>query len=199
MIILETERLLLRPWEDRDYEPMAQIQGDPRVRRFFPRILTPAEVHADLDNAKERSRLNGFHPQAAELRETGDLIGLIGIGVIPDRTRAAIPSHPNVEIGWVLGARFWGRRLAVEGANAWLDQAAAMGLTEIVAFTARINLPSQRVMQKLGMTQRPDDSFEHPAIAPSSELRPHVVYGIDLRDRRATRRTAGSPHEQTHR
>jgi RimJ/RimL family protein N-acetyltransferase len=179
-IVLETDRLILRPWDHRDYEPMALIQGDARVRRYFPRTMTPAEVFADLDAAREKSRINGFHVQAAELKQTGELIGLIGLGVIPERTRAAIPSHPDVEIGWVLAERFWGRGLAVEGARAWLDHAARIGLTEIVAFTARLNLPSQRVMQKLGLTYRPGDDFEHPSVPVGSDLRPHVVYGVQL-------------------
>ena len=85
------------------------VHGDPQVRRFFPRTLTAAEVFADLDAAKEKSRLHGFHVQAAELKGTGDLIGLIGLSVIPEKTRAAIPSHPRVEIGWVLAAAFWNR------------------------------------------------------------------------------------------
>jgi RimJ/RimL family protein N-acetyltransferase len=174
---LESERLILRPWEDRDYEPMARIQGDQQVRRFYPRLLTPEQVYADLDLARERAVQNGFHFQAAELKETGELIGLLGLGIIPDTTRAAIPSHPEVETGWVLGRAFWGRGLAVEGARVWLEHARAIGLPEVVAFTARINLPSQRVMQKLGMTRRADDDYEHPSVAEGSALRPHVVYG----------------------
>jgi RimJ/RimL family protein N-acetyltransferase len=177
-MLLETDRLILRPWEDRDYEPMALIHGDKQVRRFFPRTLTPAEVFADLDAAREKSRLHGFHVQAAELKGTDELIGLIGLGIIPEKTRAAIPSHPEVEIGWVLAAAFWGQGLAVEGARAWLDQAATLGIDEVVAFTARLNGPSQRVMQKLGMIHRPADDYEHPSVPEGSELRSHVVYGI---------------------
>jgi RimJ/RimL family protein N-acetyltransferase len=175
---LETERLILRPWEDRDYEFMAEIQGDPQVRRFFVRAMTREEVFTDLDLAIERAALNGFHFQAAELKESGELIGLIGIGRVPDTTRAAIPSHPEVEIGWVLAQRFWGRSLAVEGARAWLDHVWRIGLSEVVAFTSKLNLPSQRVMQKLGMSYRPEDDYEHPSVLEGNPLRPHIVYAI---------------------
>lgn len=173
---LETERLILRPWEDRDRAALAEIQGDAHVRRFFPRVMTREEVEADIDAAREKARLNGFHFQAAELKETGAFVGLIGLGVIPDATRAAIPSHPRVEIGWVIGKQYWGQGLAPEGARAWLDHAWAIGLPEVVAFTAHINLPSQRVMQKLGMIHDPSDSFEHPKVPDGHPLRPHVVY-----------------------
>ena len=177
-IRLETSSLLLRPWEDRDREAMADIQGDPLVRRCFLRTLTRQEALDDLDLAQQRARENGFHFQAAELKATGDLVGQIGIGVVPDKTRAAIPNHPRVEIGWVLAPRFWGRGLAPDGARAWLGYAWSIGLDEIVAFTAKKNLPSQRVMQKIGMQREPSDDYEHPTIPPGHELRPHMVFRI---------------------
>jgi RimJ/RimL family protein N-acetyltransferase len=178
MTTLMTERLILRPWEDRDRAGLAAIQGDERVRRFFRNIPTAEQTYADIDLAIELARTNGFHFQAAEVRATGELIGLIGLGMVPDATRAAIPSHPEVEIGWVLGHRFWGRGLAPEGAQAWLDYAWSLGLPEVVAFTARINLPSQRVMEKIGMAYDPAEDYEHPSVREDSPLRPHVVYRI---------------------
>lgn len=175
---LTTERLLLRPWEDRDRDSLAGIQGDAHVRRFFRKVLTPEEVDADIDLAIELARTNGFHFQAAELKHEGQLRGLIGLGFVPDATRAAIPSHPHVEIGWVLGKQFWGQGLAVEGARAWLAYAWSIDLPEVVAFTARANVPSQRVMQKLGMVYDPTDDYEHPSIPEGHSLRSHVVYRV---------------------
>jgi RimJ/RimL family protein N-acetyltransferase len=175
-MILETERLILRPWEDRDRAPMAEIQGDPQVRRFFPGTMTPEESSADIDLAIERARADGFHFRAAELKETGALIGQIGIGIVPDIIREAIPSHPDVEIGWVIGKEYWGQGLAPEGARAWLEYAWSIGLPEVVAFTARLNLPSQRVMQKIGMVYDPADDYRHPRIPEGHPLHPHVVH-----------------------
>jgi RimJ/RimL family protein N-acetyltransferase len=179
VIRLETERLILRPWENRDRGPLAQILGDPDVRRFYPSIASPAETSAHIDDAIGKIQTNGFHFQAAELKATGALIGLIGIGMIPDETRAAIPGHPRVEIGWQLDKAVWGRGLAPEGARAWLNYAwRALGLAEVVAFTAAFNLPSQRVMEKLGMTHDPADDFDHPRLEPGHVLRQHVLYRI---------------------
>lgn len=173
---LETARLVLRPWEDRDREPLAWIMGDPQVRRFYPRLLTPEETGAEIDAARIKAAAAGFHFQAAEAKADGALVGLLGLGIIPDDMRAAIPRHPEVEIGWVLAERFWGQGLAPEGAAAWLDHAWALGLPEVVAFTAAINLPSRRVMEKLGMRRDPADDFDHPRIAADHPLRRHVVY-----------------------
>jgi RimJ/RimL family protein N-acetyltransferase len=157
---------------------MARILGDAEVRRYFKSVLTPHEVNADIDLAIERARTNGFHFQAAELKDGEHLVGLIGLGRIPEATRAAIPSHPEVEIGWVFGRQFWGRGLAPEGARAWLNHAWSIDLPEVVAFTARMNIPSRRVMEKIGMTYDASDDYEHPSIPEGHPLRPHVVYRI---------------------
>lgn len=175
---LETANLVLRPWEDRDRAPMAAIQGDPHVRRFFPRVMTPEEVDADIDNAQAKWREGGFHTQAAELRSTGELIGLIGINHIPEAIRAAIPGRPPVEIGWVLASRFWGRGYAREGAAAWLAYAWSIGVDEVVATTSALNLPSRRVMEKLGMRRDPAGNYERPTVPEGNPLRPHLLYRI---------------------
>ena len=98
---------------------------------------------------------------------------------IPDFLREIIPGRPRVEIGWQLKTSVWGQGLAPEGAHAWLEYAFAdLGLDEIVAFTANLNLPSQRVMQKLGMHRNPDDDFDHPNLPVGHRLRRHVLYRI---------------------
>jgi RimJ/RimL family protein N-acetyltransferase len=175
---LETERLVLRPWDERDREPLIAVQCDPEVRRYFPGVPTRGQVSDDFDQALEKARANGFHFGSARLKADDSFVGLIGIGVIPDATREAIPSHPQVEIGWVLTPRFWGQGLAPEGALAWLDYAWSIGLPEVVAFTAAINRPSQRVMEKIGMLRDGTDDFAHPRIEEGNPLRPHVLYRI---------------------
>jgi len=87
------------------------------------------------------------------------------------------PFTPCVEIGWRLGAEFWGQGLATEGARAVLrfgfDE---LKLPEIVALTVPANRRSRRVMEKIGMTCNPADDFEHPHPPPGHPLRPHVLY-----------------------
>lgn len=176
---LETERLILRSWEDRDREPLAAILGDPDIRRFYPTTLTPEQTSAQLDFSIRRAAEVRFHFGAAELRATGHFVGLIGLAYVPDETRAAIPGHPQVEIGWQFDKAVWGQGLAPEGARALLDYAfAVLELPEVVAFTAVINLPSQRVMQKIGMLRDTAADFGHPKLPPGHPLRPHVLYRI---------------------
>ena len=175
---LDTARLVLRPWEERDRDDLIAVQCDPQVRRFFPSVPTPDQVSDDFDAALEKARINGFHFGSARLKQDDTFVGLLGIGIVPDDIREAIAGHPRVEIGWVLARRFWGQGLAPEGARAWLDHAWSIGLPEVVAFTAAVNTPSQRVMEKIGMMRDPAADYMHPRFEQEHPLRPHVVYRI---------------------
>ncbi|WP_245455128.1 GNAT family N-acetyltransferase [Mesorhizobium sp. M9A.F.Ca.ET.002.03.1.2] len=155
---------------------MARIYSDAHVRRFFPKVLTVEEANVKIDVAIERARTNGFHFQAAELKGSGELIGMIGLGVFSEAVQAAIPSHRSVEIGWVLAKEHWGKGFATEGARAWLEYAWSIGLPEVAAFTAKENEPSQKVMQKIGMIYDPAGDYENPEFGAGHWLRPQVVY-----------------------
>jgi len=85
----------------------------------------------------------------------------------------------GVELVWTLGAAWWGNGYAPEAARA----AAADGFTrfdlaELVAFTAAVNAPSRRVMEKIGMRLDPLASFDHPRVASGHVLRRHVLYRL---------------------
>lgn len=76
------------------------------------------------------------------------------------------PFGPAVEIGWRLARRHWGLGFASEAAWTCLRCAfAQLHLDEVVSFTTEGNLPSQKVMQAIGMVQDLAGSFEHPRLA----------------------------------
>ncbi len=88
-----------------------------------------------------------------------------------------IPQAPAVEVGWRLARHAWGHGYASEAAGAVVKHGfARLGLDEIVAFTARANLRSQAVMERLGMVRDPSRDFDHPKLSADHPLRPHVVY-----------------------
>ena len=172
---LQTDRLILRRWRDADREPFARMNRDAVVMELFPALLSREESDALVDRAEAHLAQHGFGPWAAELRESGEFIGYIGL-FIP-RFEAAFT--PCVEIGWRLAPGHWGKGLATEGARAAVDHAFDdLGLPELVSFTVPGNLRSRRVMEKLGMTHDPGDDFDHPSIAEGHPLRRHVLYRI---------------------
>ena len=51
-------------------------------------------------------------------------------------------------------------------------------LENLVSFTVPENVPSRRLMEKLGMTHNPVDDFDHPRLPPGHRLRRHVLYRL---------------------
>ncbi len=175
MSTLLTERLLLRPWRVEDREPFTRMNADPRVMRFFSKCLTPEETGRIADYIEGHFQQYGYGLFAAELRESGEFIGFIGLN------HPLFQAHftPCVEIGWRLNAAWWNRGLATEGAQAVLRYGFdELKLPEIVAFTVPGNVPSRRVMEKIGMGYDPAGDFEHPGLPEGHPLRPHVLYRI---------------------
>lgn len=142
--------------------------------RFFPDVLSASETEAFYDRIREEFNKNGWGLFAVELKDGGTFIGYVGlheIGFEADFT-------PGIEIGWRLSADYHNRGYATEAAHAVLDFAKSIGIRRLYSFTAKINLPSERVMQKIGMMK--SGEFGHPSLSVASPLFVHVLYKIDL-------------------
>ncbi len=173
--MIETERLLLRRWEQRDREPFARMNSDARVMGFMPHRLSVAESDAMIDRIEDHFRRRGFGLYAAELRGERRFIGYVGLHT-PGFEAAFTPC---VEIGWRLAVENWGRGLATEGAKAVVHHAfETLGLDSLVSFTVPANVRSIRVMEKIGMTRNPAEDFDHPKLPEGNALRRHVLYRL---------------------
>ena len=175
---IETPKLCLRQWRDEDLPLFAKMNANPRVREFFPSLLNREESDASVARFRQSYEQDGFCFFAAELRKTSRFIGFIGM----ERMPFPLPrvSQDTVEIGWRLTPEVWGQGLATEGARAVLQFAFVQAqLAEVAAFTVPANLPSRRVMEKIGMSRDPEDDFDHPKLPDRHPLRRHVFYRID--------------------
>lgn len=170
---IRTERLLLRGWREPDREPWAALNADPAVREHFPSVLTRAESDAAFDRISSTLESRGWGLWAVDL--DGRFLGFTGLS---EATFEA-PFTPAVEIGWRFARHAWGTGYATEAARAVLDHAfGELRLDEVVSFAATTNAPSMRVMERIGMTRDPTEDFDHPAVAPESPLRRHVLYRV---------------------
>lgn len=170
---LDTDRLLLRRWRPADREPFAALNADPEVMAHFPAPLSRAQSDQMVDRIEAAFERQGYGLWALELRATGEFIGFTGLN------DAVFEAHftPAVEVGWRLARSAWGFGYATEAARAALAYAFdALGLEEVVSFTAVSNTRSQAVMRRLGMTHEPADDFDHPNVPVGHPLRPHVLY-----------------------
>lgn len=170
-----TPRLRLRHWTMADLQPFQAMNADPRVMAFFPAPLDDAASATLLKRFMQGIDTCGFGFWALELRESSRFIGFVGLGV----PTFAAPFTPCVEIGWRLAYDAWGQGYANEAARSVLDFAfQRLKFAEVVSFTARANLRSQRLMQRLGMLRDSDGDFDHPALDVDSPLRRHVLYRL---------------------
>lgn len=173
---LTTDRLLLRQWKDSDYEPFAALNADPAVMEHFPAPMTREASDALIDRHRAWMDERGFGLWAVEVRETGQFIGFTGLAV------PKFEAHftPALEVGWRLAKAAWGKGYASEGGRASLAYAFGQaGLEEVVSFTATTNKPSQRVMERIGMTHDEADDFDHPNLEKGHRLERHVLYRIN--------------------
>jgi RimJ/RimL family protein N-acetyltransferase len=172
---LQTERLILRPWQQSDREPFARMNADPAVMEFFPACLSRDESDAAVDWIEAHSRQHGFGIFAVELRAEQAFIGFTGLSV----PRFEAHFRPCVEIGWRLARPYWGQGLATEAARAAVRYGfEVIGLDQIVSFTVPANVRSRAVMEKLGMTHDPSEDFDHPSLPEGHPLRRHVLYRL---------------------
>lgn len=176
---LETERLFLRPWQESDLEPFAELCADSEVMRYFPAVLSREESEALIARAVMKTRDDGFCFQPVEEKTSGRFLGFVGLS----RPACDLPFTPCVEVGWRLARTAWGQGYASEAARAWLRFGyETLDLAEIVSFTAVQNVPSQAVMRRIGMHRDEADDFDHPQIGEGHPLRPHVLYRLRRAD-----------------
>jgi len=172
---LTTERLILRRWRESDHEPFARLNADPEVMRHFVRPLAREESDALVNRIEARFDERGYGLWAVERREDGAFLGFVGLAY---QTFDA-PFTPCVEVGWRLDRFAWGHGYATEAARAAVELGfSEIELDEIVSFTVPANLPSQRVMERLGMVRDPSADFEHPNVPLGNPLRLHWLWRL---------------------
>ncbi len=172
-VTLRTQRLLLRPWRPADFAPFAELNADPRVMEFFPRLHDRAESDAMAARIAERIERDGYGLWAVEVPGEISFAGFVGLQVVPFEAHFT----PAIEVGWRLAHGAWGRGFATEGAREALDFAhRKLGYGEVVSMTAAANVRSRRVMEKLGMIRDAEDDFDHPRVPEGNPLRRHVLY-----------------------
>ena len=177
MIILETQRLILRNWDDRDRDLFHVINSDEEVMRFFPFRRNRSQSDELFDRLKKMISETGLGFYALEEKESGQCIGFAGLA------RTDLEPHlPNgsVEIGWRLATPFWGKGYVTEAGRALIDYAfGTLGLPEVVSFAVHNNERSTFVMERIGMTRDSASDFDHPGVPDETpHLKRHVVYRI---------------------
>ena len=112
-MILETERLILRPWKEDDAESLYKYAKDPEVG---PKAGWP--VHTSVENSREiiRNVLSADETYAVCLKENNVAIGSIGL-ISPAQSHTEA-NDDELEIGYWIGVPYWGQGLIPEAVRA---------------------------------------------------------------------------------
>ncbi|ASK64461.1 GNAT family N-acetyltransferase [Virgibacillus phasianinus] len=144
-----SERLLFRPYNDNDFDFIMSLLSDPEVVRF-------------IGNGKTRDKAEGidFLNWIYRTYELGEDLGLLALvnkendtlighaGLVPQ----TIEGNQEIEIGYWISHKHWGKGYATESAKALLEYGNKyLDKQRFISLIQPDNLASQKVAKKIGM------------------------------------------------
>lgn len=172
--LFTSNRLGFRNWETDDIPQIVAISADPEVMKYFPAPATREQTKEFVLKMQHSFSEKSYCYFAVDRLEDAKLIGFIGL--MDQAFEASFT--PCVDIGWRLGTRFWGMGYATEGATRCLEYAfSELGLAKVVSTAPKVNLPSVRIMTKIGMRKLLE--FKHPRLFGNERLEDCVCYHIE--------------------
>lgn len=145
-MILETERLILRRWEESDAEDLYKYASNPDVGP-----IAGWPPHQSLDESKDviKNVLNGKEAYAICLKEDGKVIGAIELKL--NSHTDMTEKDDECELGYWIGKPFWGQGIMPEAANELLRHAFEdIGMSKVWCGYYEGNIKSKRVQEKVG-------------------------------------------------
>ena len=157
MTTIETPRLRLRPWSNADATALFELARDPRIG-----MLCGWKPFERIDDAHEAlsTVLAAPDSYAVTLASTGEIVGSIALRIDADTTDGTV-----ADIGYWIGAPYWGNGYATEAGHAIIERARELGVKTIILTYFDGNEASRRVSEKLGFAWRSrEEDVEYPLI-----------------------------------
>ena len=157
MTFIFTPRLRLRPWNDADATALFELARDSRIG-----TLCGWKPYESIDDAHEAlsTFLAAPDSYAVTLGSTGEIVGSIALRIDRDSPEARV-----ADIGYWIGASYWGNGYATEAGRAIIERARELGVSTIILKYFDGNDASRRVSEKLGFTwQSREEDVDYPLI-----------------------------------
>lgn len=167
-----TERLIIRPLLITDLDAVLSITGHHETYYFIPeKPMDELAAREMIELGQNPSRVNNLPSYiGVTLIETKELVGLILFDTISSRFRTG-------EIGWMFHRVHRGKGYASEAARALINYCfATLGMHRIIATCDPRNIPSFRIMEKLGM--RREAEFMASVVLEDGEWHDEYLYAI---------------------
>ena len=151
-LIIETERLILRPLELSDAEAMFTMDNNPNVHKYLWQNPTQniEETIKVIEYVQKQYVDNNIGRFATILKATGEFIGWTGIKFITDHVENGNTNF--YDYGYRLDEKFWNKGYASEATKAWLDYGfKEMKIEKMNAYTHAENGASNHILEKHGL------------------------------------------------
>lgn len=168
---LETDRLILRNWEEGDIATMHEMLQDDEVIHYLrPHKLNEIEcIKLIAEKAINSIQTKGYGYFICVDKAQGKVMGMMGLNL----TDIPAEHFPAYTISWILGKEYWKKGYAQEAAKALIEQAKTLEIHDLFACTVTENEASIRVMKAIGMDYVHE--FDFPGIE-NVDLRRYVLY-----------------------
>jgi len=142
-MILETERLILRPHVPADADALQAFLSDPVAMEFYPAALDRAGVEEWIATNIERYHRDGFGKWAMVLKSTSEVGGSCGCAL------QEVEGRNEIEVGYNVRRDLWGRGYATEAARACIEYGfRELGAQRVISMIRPENVRSIRVAEK---------------------------------------------------
>lgn len=145
--MIETSRLILRPWQDEDAASLFRYASDPDIGP-----IAGWPPHTSVEHSLEIIRTVFSAPEvyAVVLKDTGEPVGCCGI-MFADSLHTADMLQREAEIGYWIGKPYWGQGLIPEAVKALLSRCFNdLALDAVWCGYYEGNAKSKRVCEKCG-------------------------------------------------
>ena len=164
-LLLETERLILRPLELSDADSLFGLNKNPNVHKYL--WQKPEEVIDEsikvIEYVNRQYSENNIGRFATILKETNEFIGWTGIKFVNDHIENGNTNF--YDYGYRLNEKFWNKGFETEASVFWLDYGFnQMKIDKMNAYTHAENGASNHILKKVGMQLMEDYPDENGVI-----------------------------------
>lgn len=168
-MLMETERLFLRPLSMEDLYPLHSFMGRKEVMYAWEHGFTENEVREWIERQVLRYDSDGIGYWGVVLKESSLLIGQAGL------LKSIIDGKEAVELGYIFDSLHWHNGYAAEAARSCIRYAfIQLGLDEMYCTIRPENVASVRLAERLGMT--PYGSYTK---IYKNKPMPHTIYRLE--------------------
>lgn len=150
-LILESQRLIYRPFELSDAQALFEMDSNPNVHKYLwqkPTLDIDESIQI-IEMLHKQYKENGIGRFATILKETGEFIGWTGIKFVNDHIENGNTNF--FDYGYRLNEKHWNKGYASEATKIWLDYAFnEMNINEMNAYTHSENGASNHILSKSG-------------------------------------------------